>query len=268
MKRAINKMVRQQNISLRFDSKRITLLFGFILFLLPSLTLAQTERKLVQEGNQKFEAKKFSEAEIEYRKSLEKNKNSIPGKYNLGNSYYKQDKMDEAASQYQTLLADKNMSNADKSKAFHNLGNTYLKADKFKESIDAYKNALKLNPKDNDTRYNLAYAQAKLQQQQQQQQENKDKKDDKDNKDKQENKDKQGDDEKKDKQENKENKESEQEQKNKESQDEQKQAQKSKNEISKEDAEKILQALNNDEKKTQKKLTKKEVVRSSIDKKW
>ena len=38
--------------------------------------------------------------------------------------------------------------------------------------------------------------------------------------------------------------------------------------ISKEDAEKMLQALNNDEKKTQKKLVRKESTRISIDKQW
>ncbi|TAH39113.1 MAG: tetratricopeptide repeat protein [Bacteroidetes bacterium] len=252
-------------------SNRIFLKLKYALFCLFFLTIslgsiyAQTERKIIKEGNEKYNSKKYSEAEIEYKKSLEKNKNSTAGKYNLGNSYYRQDKMDEAAGQYQSLLLNKDLSAENKAKAFHNLGNTYLKAEKFKESIDAYKNSLKLNPKDNDTRYNLAYAQAKLQQQQQQQQQNKDNKDNKDN---QENKDQQKQDQKEDKQENKENKDSEQQKQGEEGKEDQKSAQKNKNEISKEDAEKILQALNNDEKQTQKKLTKKDATKISIDKKW
>ncbi len=228
-----------------------TLILGFLLcFSLQSV--AQTERKLVQEGNKNYEAKKFSEAEINYRKSLEKNKNSVPGTYNLGNSFYKQDKMDEAAQQYQQLLTNKNISTENKAKAYHSLGNTLLKADKFKESIEAYKNSLKLNPKDNDTRYNLAYAQSKLQQQQNQQQSegDKNKEENKDQK-----KDQQGDEKKDEQKEGKENQENKQGEKQEQNQEE-KSAQKSKEEISKEDAEKILQALNNDEKQTQKKLTK------------
>ncbi len=257
--------IGRKGISMILFNLKYALLFLSLLLLTPGILFAQTERKTVKEGNEKYNSKKYSEAEIEYKKSLEINKNSTAGKYNLGNSYYKQDKMDEAASQYQSLLLNKDLSAEDKAKAFHNLGNTYLKAEKFNESIDAYKNALKLNPKDNDTRYNLAYAQAKLQQQQQQQQENKDNKDDKDNK---ENKDQQKQDQNQDKQENKESKESEQQKQSEEGKEEQKSAQKNKNEISKEDAEKILQALNNDEKQTQKKLTKKDATKISIDKKW
>ena len=87
--------------------------------------MAQSERKLIRDGNEKYDTKKYSEAEVEYKKSLEKNKDSVPGKYNFGNSFYKQNKMEEAATQYQSLLSDKGMSDENRSKAFHNLGNTY-----------------------------------------------------------------------------------------------------------------------------------------------
>src|SRR5206468_3608466 len=81
--------------------------------------------------------------------------------------------------QYQDVIAHKPNS-AVASKAYHNLGNSLLKSKKYPESIDAFKNALKSNPSDNDTRYNLAYAQSMLkeeQQKKQQQQQNKDQKD-------------------------------------------------------------------------------------------
>lgn len=205
---------------------------------------AQTERQLIRSGNKLYKAKKYSEAEIAYRKSLAKNKESVAGQYDLGNAYYKQQKFEEAQSQYSRLLNDKNVSKADKSKAYHNLGNAYLESKKFPESIEAYKNSLRLNPKDNDTRYNLAYAQSLLQQQQQQQQQDgKDKKQDKQKQDQQ----KQQQQKKDDKQ--------------------QKEAARREN-ISREDAEKMLQALNNDEKNTQKKLVKKEGTRIQIAKQW
>lgn len=241
--------------------------YGLVVFLLliswSWKAEAQSERKLIRSGNKLYQEKKFSEAENDYKKSLDVNKKSVEGNYNLGNAYYKQGKFEEAGQQFQSAAGENSISDENKAKIFHNLGNSMLKEKKYEESINAYKNSLKLNPKDNDTRYNLAYAKAMLQQQQQQQQQqnkdnkNQDKKDQQ-NKD-QQNKDQQN----KDKQ-----KQQDQQQKD---QDQQKQDQsqaRNKKDISKEDAEKILQALNNDEKDTQKKLTKKQAVRISIEKEW
>ena len=159
---------------------------------------------------------------------------------------YKQGKIEEAEKQFQSIASDKNMNDEQKAMLYHNYGNSLLKDQKYEESINAYKNSLKLNPKDNDTRYNLAYAKARLQQQQQQQQQNKDQQKDDKNKDKKDQQQQQKQDQQQEK------KDQEKQEMNKK---EQNQAQKKKD-ISKEDAEKILQALNNDEKNTQKKLTK------------
>ena len=61
-------------------------------------------------------------------------------------------------------------------KAYHNMGNSYLFNQKLDEAIEAYKNSLRNNPDDFETKYNLAWAQNKKnqeppQQQQQDQQE-------------------------------------------------------------------------------------------------
>ena len=214
-------------------------------------TYGQSERKLIRDGNKLYEAKKYSDAEIAYRKSLAKNKESFAGNYDLGNSFYRQQKFDEAQSQFQKTLGSKGLDKEDKAKTYHNLGNSLLEAKKFPESIEAYKNALRLNPKDNDTRYNLAYAQNMLQQQQQQQQQQQKKQDkqDKNNQDKKNQQNQQP----KDKDDKKQD---------------QQQAKDKRQNISKEDAEKMLQALNNDEKNTQKKLVKKETTRIQIEKQW
>ncbi|MFI5219431.1 MAG: hypothetical protein ACHQNT_08065, partial [Bacteroidia bacterium] len=99
---------------------------------------AQSERSLVRKGNKLYESKKYSDAEINYRKSLEKNKNSFSGTYNLGDALYKQQKFEEAASQFNnssSLTKDKkSLSNN-----FHNMGNALLQAKKYEESINAYK---------------------------------------------------------------------------------------------------------------------------------
>jgi len=253
------------SITLRYQLLAMSLL----MLQAPTHTLAQSERKLVREGNTAYEAKKFDQAEIQYRKSLEKNKTSLPAQYNLGNALFRQDKLDEAKSQYEQAVNLKDAPAADRAKAYHNLGNSLLKQEKYQESIDAYKQSLRINPADNDTRYNLAYAQAKLQQQQNQQNQN-NKQDDKQEKDQQKNQNQQQQQNKDQQDKNKQQQDQQQQdqQQDQAKKDQQKPDQQKPERISKEDAEKILQALNNDEKKTQKKLNKKEAVRVRIDKQW
>ncbi|MFA6580486.1 MAG: tetratricopeptide repeat protein, partial [Paludibacter sp.] len=128
----------------------------------------------------------------------------------------------------------------------HNIGNALLSDKKIEQSIEAYKKSLKITPQDNDTRYNLAYAQALLKKQQQ----NKDK--NKDNKDK--NKDK-----KKDKQDQKKDQKKDQ---NKDQKKDQKQDQKQQQQqprMTKENAQQMLDALMQDEKNTQDKVKKQQV---------
>jgi len=138
-----------------------------ILFLLPGgLLFAQQEKSLVKDGNKLYEEKKYTEAEANYRKSIQKKKNT-EGDFNLGDALYKQKKFDEAGQQF-NQLGSTSGNKAIAAKAYHNLGNSLLENKKLEESIDAYKKALINNPKDDETRYNLAYAQEKLKQQQKQ----------------------------------------------------------------------------------------------------
>ncbi len=134
--------------------------------LLPKLLMGQPEKGMVRSGNKEYRKNNFQEAEIRYRKALEKNPKSFQATFNLGNSLYKQEKYQEAASQYQAagnLSSDNTRTAWD----YHNLGNSLFKMQKYLESIEAYKQALRLNPDDEDTRYNLAYAQRMLKQQEQ-----------------------------------------------------------------------------------------------------
>lgn len=211
----------------------------------------QQDKKFIKEGNKNYEEKKYNEAEKNYRQALIKNKNSYKGAFNLGDSYYKQKKYEEAAEQFQALT-HKATSKDTLAKAYHNLGNSLLMSKKYQESIDAYKNALKNNPKDEDTRYNLACAQQYLKQQQQQQKQNQDKKDEK-----KENKEEEKDQEKKNDQENQDKK-------------DQEKQQQEKNKISKEDAQRLLDALQGDEKNIHDKLKKGKAkgVKVDIEKDW
>ncbi len=214
---------------------------------------SQNEKTFIRQGNKQYEKKNFNDAEVNYRKSLQKDSTYFKGKYNLANALYKQKNYDEASRIYSTL-AEQEKDSKIKSNVYHNLGNSLLQKKEFEKSIDAYKQALKYNSKDYDTKYNLSYAMQMLRQQQNQK--NKDKKDNKDNKDKKDDKNKQ--------EQNKDNQQKQQENKDKKQQ-EQKQKQ-----VKKDDAERMLEALKNDEKKTMDKVKKQKAVgeRGKIEKDW
>ena len=252
--------------------KRIFVIL-FVLAYLPGM--AQSDNKLVREGNKKYEEGLFEEAEVDYRKALEKNENSLKGEFNLGDAIYQQNNFTESAKVFNEItrkFADKKV----RAEAFHNLGNSYLEDKKYKESIEAYKNALRLNPQDYDTKYNLSYAREKLkeqqQQQQQQQQQNQNQKKNQDQQDSQQDKQKQ----KQDQQQNQQQQQQDQQRKQQQQQNQQQQqkpgeqkdqqekqqAQPQPRKISKEDAQRMLQALKDDEKETMKKLLKLQAQKS------
>ncbi len=238
---------------------------------IPFTANAQSLRGLVNDGVDKYNGKKYNDSEVNFKKGLEKDSKNFNAIFNLGDSHYKQGRYDEAMKSFQLALKNTN-DNDYKAKAYHNIGNSLLKSEKYQESIDAYKNALKLNPNDQETKYNLSYALNMLKQQQEQKQQNKNKNDKNQNKD--QNKDQNKQDQNKQDQQNKnqnQNKDQQSQQDNTKQQDKQKQqqqAQQDKNKMSKEEAKRILNALKNNEQDLQKKLRKFAAKKVTTDKDW
>ena len=209
------------------------------LFLFSLTAIAQkAERKHIREGNNLFEEEKFTEAEIEYRKALEVDRQSPEGIFNLGNALFKQEKPQEAIEQYQQITGT-GKDSVRLSSAWHNMGNSFMQAQDFGKAIDAYKQALIHNYKDDQTRYNLAVAQAMLKKQQEQQQQQQQQQQEQEQEQEQQ-------------QEQQEQQEQERpEQQNKADQQEQQQEQ-----ISREKAQQLLDALMQDEQEVQEKVKK------------
>lgn len=139
-----------------------------IIMLLSVCTLfSQEEFRYIMEGNRLFRDNQFAEAEIEFRRGLQANPNSFEAAFNLGNALFRQEKYAEALEQYQRIHTHDKASKAKIAAALHNTGNALLMQKKVKESIGAYKQSLKMNPNDNETRFNLAFAQHLLQNQEQ-----------------------------------------------------------------------------------------------------
>jgi Ca-activated chloride channel family protein len=216
-------------------------------------------RTHIREGNGLYDKKQYPDAEVSYRKALEGADDPVVAKFNLGDALYQQERYDEAAGQYEGAASATKDASV-RSQAYHNLGNALLKGKKLEESIESYKRALKLAPKDEDTRYNLEYAKRLLQQQQQQKQDKKDQKQDK-KKDQQDKKD----DQKKDDQQQKQDQ---QQDKQDQKKDPKQQPRQPKDQISKADAERILEALKKQEQDVKKKLQKQAPVRVKVGKDW
>jgi len=221
-------------------------LYIFIL-LLPFLTNAQNKKTHLRNGNNLYKDSLFNDAEMKYRKSLEKDQDYFTASYNLADAVYKQERFEESSSLFEGLIDNAKTKN-EKAKLYHNLGNSLFKQQKLKESIQAYKHALKNNPKDEETRHNLALAQKMLQQQEDNQQEQ------------EENQEKES---QKEKEENQEEKQQ-QEQRDKQEQKQQEKQQQEKEDMSKEDAEKMLEALQQQEKELQEKMQKKKIKGKKI----
>ena len=114
----------------------------------------KVERNTIRKGNGLFNDKKYTEAEIEYRKALEANPSSEIATYNLGAALYKQQKWNDSRNEYRKIVQASSDS-LRAAHAWHNLGNISFQEKNYAQSIEEYKNALRRNPKDDETRYNL-----------------------------------------------------------------------------------------------------------------
>lgn len=224
----------------------------------------RTDRDFVRRGNKLYADSLFVKAEVEYRRALDVNPQSMEAMYNLGNSLLAQQKAEEAMKQYQAAaslipVGGRNIAVADEDKMklaqiYHNMGVLLQSSQQLDACIEAYKSALRNNPRDHETRYNLTLAMKQRQQQQQEQQQNQD----------QQNQDQQKEEEKQEQEQQQNQQEQEQQQQ------EQQQQPQEQQDMSKENAEQMLNAIMQDEKEIQEKVQKamQEVQPRRFEKDW
>ena len=219
-----------------------------VALLLVALTAsAQTDRQFIREGNKQFRMGDYAKAEVSYRKAVEKNPKNPQAAYNLGNALMAQKKDSAAVQQFeQSTKIETNPLR--KSAAYHNMGVICQTHKMYDEAIEAYKNSLRLNPNDDETRYNLVLCKHLKKKQDDKNKQNQQNKDDKN---KQDDKKDQNKDQNKDKKDNKQ-------------QDQQKP------QMSKDNAEQLLNAAIQNEKMTQDKMKKQQQQpqRRAVQKNW
>jgi Ca-activated chloride channel homolog len=236
-----------------------------IVLCIPLVSIAQVENPEIRKGNKEYDKNAFNEAELNYRKALEKNPASEKATYNLGDALYKQNQFEPSITKYESLINTRK-SPSELSKYYYNLGNAYYKTQKLDKAIEAYKQCLRLSPRDADAKHNLFLAENT--QNQQQQQKNKDQKNQDKKDDQQQKQDQQKSQDQKDKQDQQQKQDQ---QNNQEQQQKQDQQQAGKEQqMSKEDAERLLEALQQDEKNVIKKVEdqKMKARKVPVEKEW
>ena len=126
---------------------------------------AQKEAGDVRRGNREYKGQNFTEAEVNYRRAIETNKDSYEAHYNLGDALFKQDKYADAQAEFETAakMLDKKTDKERYAKSMHNIGNCSFAQQQYDKAVSAYQESLRANPKDNDTRYNLVKSMEMLQ---------------------------------------------------------------------------------------------------------
>lgn len=205
----------------------------------PNLMAQKAERNYLRRGNRFYKDSTYVDAEINYRKALDANPNSTMAMYNLGNALLYQNKPQEALEQYATVAnIEKDKENL--AKDLHNVGVIWHTQKDYQKAIAAYKEALRKNPHDDETRYNLALAMKMLkdgQQQNQNQEQNQ--------------------------------QEQQQQQQNEQQQQQQNQEQNNDNQMSKENAEQLLRSVMQDEKDVQDRVKKQVNIKGNrLEKDW
>ena len=162
-----------------FARRKKAVAMAALLIASTATAMAQSDRQYIRDGNRLFRAGDYAGAEVAYRKAIEKNPRNPQAEFNLGNALLAQKKDSAAITSFEaaTKLETNSLR---KAQAYHNIGVVCQGHKLYAEAIEAYKAALRLNPKDDTTRYNLELC--KRQQRKQQQQQQNKPKEDKDNK--------------------------------------------------------------------------------------
>lgn len=265
-------MITMQQIKIN----KILINYVLLIFMsMGSLMSQQNEyESFIKKGNNSFEENTVL-SEQNYRKAISVSPEFVKGQYNFSNNLYENEYYDEAllnqieASKYAKTTVDKHQ-------IFHNIGNILMKQEMCKEAVEAYKNALKNNPKDDESRYNLALAkdcakedknENENESEGEDEDEDKEKDKEKDNNENQkDDKDQQGDEEK----ENEDQKENNKDDKDQQSEDKNNDNKPREKKLSPQQIKNILEAMNQEESKVQEKMNAKKLkgVKLKNEKDW
>ncbi|MBN2054523.1 tetratricopeptide repeat protein [bacterium] len=107
----------------------------------------------VNEGNKAYEEGAWEDALQHYMDALQENPLDPTVHYNMGNVFFKLEKLDKAREEYEKALSTDDI--ALQANAYFNLGNCQAGLQDVEAAIKAYEQALRLAPDDEDAKFNL-----------------------------------------------------------------------------------------------------------------
>ena len=214
----------------------------------PASAQRKNDRYFIRQGNRLYRDSLFAKAQVDYQKALEKDNTNAVAHYNLGNAHLAQGQPKDAMKSFET--ASRMQTDPKRlAQAYHNMGVILQSQKQYAEAIECYKNALRKNPADDETRYNLALCQYQMKNQQDQNQDQ--------NQDQQQ-------------QEQQQQQQQQDQQQQDQKDDQQQQQQQEQPKMSRENAEQLLKAAQQEEKQTQDKVQKaqQQPQRRQLEKQW
>ena len=165
---------------------RLTLVTLFVLGAIPASAQYYKERGLVREGNKQFERRNFRSSLNRYNEALEHDSTSYEALYNRANAYHHTRKSTPEDStytdkttfrNYERIVADTLLSSVQRAEVLRNLGESLFSEERYEAALNAFRESLKLNPNDQETKYDFVLTKRIVDQKrntEQQQQQNQD----------------------------------------------------------------------------------------------
>ncbi len=138
-----------------------------------SLTAQKAVRKNIKQGNKSYNEQKYEQAATKFEEAIKINPNAPEANFNLANTLYKQKEWDKSIEQLQHYQLIEKENEQQIAASWYNMGNALLQKKDLQNSMEAYKNALRINPEDDEARYNLAVVQKMINDEEEEQQEQK-----------------------------------------------------------------------------------------------
>lgn len=132
-----------------------------VVLMVVSNAFAQDWRDTLDLARTAYKSKDYEKALGFYEKAQKGAPQGVDFSDEMGQSAYKAEKYDVAEQIYQQNQANKN-SSKDQADNYHNLGNSRMRQENYEGAVEAYKDALRRNPNDEETRYNLSEAMRKI----------------------------------------------------------------------------------------------------------
>lgn len=145
----------------------IKALLGVILIslTLPHSSSAQyhKERGLVRDGNEQFDKRNYRRSLESYKSALKHDSTNYEALYNRANAYHhtmyaNPDDTTYQASElnalYDNILADTLLSDRQRAEVYRNYGESLFAEENYEAALNSFRESLRLNPNDQETKYN------------------------------------------------------------------------------------------------------------------